>query len=286
MQSLTHIRSLLEARGLSPKKSLGQNFLIDHNLIRRLVDASGVGEGDLVLEVGPGTGALTTELLERGCRVVACELDAALSRLLRETLGASEPERFTLVEGDCLANKRELAHEVVAELAQRPFTLVANLPYHAATPLMLALLTRHPECAGQFVTIQKEVGERLEAGPGTKAYGSISVIAQTFAEVSRLATLPRECFWPRPEVTSVMMALRRRPDAPGVERGARLADRCQTLFASRRKQLGAVTRRLGAQELVWPEGVRPTDRVEALPPERVVALIDALTLSTGDAGGA
>jgi 16S rRNA (adenine1518-N6/adenine1519-N6)-dimethyltransferase len=213
MQSLTHIRSLLEARGLSPKKSLGQNFLIDHNLIRRLVDASGVGEGDLVLEVGPGTGALTTELLERGCEVVACELDTALSRLLRETLGETHPDRFTLVEGDCLANKRELSHEVSAVLTGRPFTLVANLPYHAATPLMLALLTRHPECAGQFVTIQKEVGERLEASPGTKAYGSISVIAQTFAQVSRLATLPRECFWPRPEVTSVMMGLRRRADA-------------------------------------------------------------------------
>ena len=209
MQSLTHIRALLESRGLSPKKSLGQNFLIDHNLIRRLVDESGVGAGDVVLEVGPGTGALTTELLERGCIVIACELDTALAALLRETLGDECPDRFTLVEGDCLASKRQLSPDVVGALAGRAFTLVANLPYHAATPLMLALLTRHPECAGQFVTIQKEVGERLEARPGSKAYGSISVVAQSAADVSRVATLPRECFWPRPEVTSVMTWLSR-----------------------------------------------------------------------------
>src|SRR4051812_5019410 len=107
MQTLIQIRALLEERGLAPRKSLGQNFLIDQNLIRKLVDASGVGAGDLVLEVGPGTGTLTEELLERGCEVVACELDRGLAELLRERLGANP--RFTLVEGDCLASKREIA---------------------------------------------------------------------------------------------------------------------------------------------------------------------------------
>src|SRR6186713_2406397 len=114
MQTLAQIRELLESRGLAPRKSLGQNFLIDHNLIRKLVDASGAAAGDLVLEVGPGTGALTEELLDRGCRVIACELDRGLAELLRERFAATAGSgRFTLIEGDCLASKRALADELV-----------------------------------------------------------------------------------------------------------------------------------------------------------------------------
>ena len=101
MQTLAQIKSLLDSRGLRPKRSLGQNFLIDHNLIRKLVDASGVAPGDLLLEVGPGTGTMTEELLARGCRVVACELDDALADILRERLGGSEcAPRFTLIHRD------------------------------------------------------------------------------------------------------------------------------------------------------------------------------------------
>jgi len=283
MQTLSHIRSLLEERGLSPKKSLGQNFLIDHNLITRLVNTSGVGEGDLVLEIGPGTGALTTELLARGCDVIACELDSALSQLLRDTLGADHPDRFTLIEGDCLASKRELSVEAAEALGGRPFKLVANLPYHAATPLMLALLTRHPRCAGLFVTIQREVGDRLVAKPGTKSYGSISVVAQALSDVSLIAKLPPECFWPRPDVTSVMVSLVRRR-APGAPREwAFLADTCQTLFGSRRKQLGAVVRRLAGKEVTLPEGVAASARVESLTPEQIVSLVEAIASCKVDA---
>lgn len=286
MQTLSQIKLLLEERGLSPKKALGQNFLVDHNLIRRLVDASGAGEGDLVLEVGPGTGALTTELLERGCEVIACELDTALSQLLRDTLGTEYPDRFTLIEGDCLESKRELSRAAADALGGRPFTLVANLPYHAATPLMLALLTRCPECAGLHVTIQREVGDRLTAKPSTKTYGSISVVAQHLCEVSLVAKLPPECFWPRPDVTSVMISLARR-DAPGGARDwARLADTCQMLFASRRKQLGSVVKRLAGGSVELPEGVESSARVESLAPEQVVALVGAIASCTGDAPNA
>lgn len=285
MQTLSHIKRLLDERGLRPKKSLGQNFLVDHNLIRRLVDASGVGEGDLVLEVGPGTGALTTALLDRGCEVVACELDDALARLLRDTLGREHPDRFTLVEGDCLESKRELSRTVRETLGGRRFTLVANLPYHAATPLMLALLTRHPECVGLHVTIQREVGERLVAPPGTKAYGSISVVAQRLCEVTTIAKLPPECFWPRPDVTSVMVSLLRRRAPGGPESWTRLADTCQALFAARRKQLGSVVRKLAGAGVTLPEGVSPSDRVESLTPERIEALVGVIASCTGDRRG-
>lgn len=273
MQSLTQIRQLLDAHGLAPKKSLGQNFLIDHNLIRKLVDASGVRTGSLVLEVGPGTGTLTEELLSRGCEVVACELDTGLAALNRERLG-NHPEygpRFTLIEGDCLENKRELSRDATLALGGRPFTLVANLPYGAATPLMLTLLIDHPECAGLFVTIQREVADRLLAGPGSKDYGQISVIAQALAEVRNIATLPRECFWPRPEVTSAMISLTRRA-APLTSDPARLASLTQRIFAQRRKQLGSILGR----ESPWPSGIEPTHRAEQLSVAQIVALSEAI----------
>lgn len=270
VQSLTDIKRLLEERGLAPRHALGQNFLVDQNLVRKLVDTSGVSTGDLVLEVGPGTGVLTEELLSRGCDVVACELDRGLAALLRERLG--ENPRFTLVEGDCLARGGRLNEQARAVLAGRPFTLVANLPYGAASPLMLTLLIDHPECRGEFVTIQREVGDRLRASVGTKDYGELGVMAQAIAEVERIALLPPECFWPRPKVTSEMTAIRRR-SIPLTDEPKRLEQCCRVLFGQRRKQIGAVLKKaFPGVSITLPEGVNATNRPEELPVERLVAL--------------
>lgn len=268
-QSLRRIRELLDARGIRPSKALGQNFLIDANLVRRLVEASGVGPGDTVLEVGPGTGTLTAELLARGCRVVAVELDDELCDLLLETLGLEHPDRLALIRGDALASKRELNPDAARALGDGPFRLVANLPYQAATPLILTLLADHPRCAGLFVTIQREVADRLTAGPGDGAYGAISVVAGCTARSKRLAVLPPECFWPRPGVTSAMIGLTRlqspvTPDPRGV------AEFCRVLFASRRKQIGPTLRRMGVTE--WPGWLDPTRRPENLTPEQLAEL--------------
>ncbi|MCA9311629.1 MAG: ribosomal RNA small subunit methyltransferase A [Phycisphaerales bacterium] len=263
MQTLTEIKTLLAARGLAPKKSLGQNFLHDHNLIRRLVSESGVGPGDLVLEVGPGTGALTVCLLEAGCSVVACEMDDGLAGLLRDTLG----DAIVLVHGDCLESKRRLNAEVREVLGGRPFTLVANLPYQDAGPLMMRLSLDHPECRGQYVTIQREVGQRLRAAPGSKDYGELTVIVQAFHEVRRIATLPPGCFWPQPKVVSEMVGMPRRGQ-PLTDDGAALERLCDRLFAQRRKQLGTVLGR----EIAWPEGVEATQRPEELDVARLAVL--------------
>ncbi|MCW5775216.1 MAG: ribosomal RNA small subunit methyltransferase A [Phycisphaeraceae bacterium] len=271
-QTLSEIRELLASHGLSPRHALGQNFLIDHNLLRRLVDESGVGADDLVLEVGPGTGTLTEELLGRGCEVIACELDRGLAGLLRERLGVHP--RFSLVEGDCLDGKRALSGALASVLAGRPFTLVANLPYGCATPLMLTLLVDHPECRAMFVTIQREVADRLAACPGSKAYGPLAVLASLLARVRTVATLGPECFWPRPEVTSAMVAVERKSDAPSLRA---LADFSQRLFSQRRKQIGSVLGR----DFPWPEGVRPTDRAESLPPELVLEMFHAEVVRSG-----
>lgn len=263
MQTLSEIRSMLEARGLAPRHSLGQNFLIDHNLIRKLVDASGVGAGDVVLEIGPGTGTLTEELLNRGCVVIACELDPGLADLIAERLGS----KITLVRGDCLASKSALNPVVVSALDARPFTLVANLPYGAASPLMMTLLISHPECRGMFVTIQREVGERLRAACGTRDYGELGVIAQAMAHIERIASLPGECFWPRPKVDSEMASIVRR-DQPRTRDARALSRMCRTLFTKRRKQIGAILGR----DFPFPPGIDPGARPEALTVEQIDAL--------------
>ncbi len=269
MQTLSEIKAMLEARGLAPRKGFGQNFLIDHNLIRKLVDASGAGAGDVVLEVGPGTGTLTEELLARGCRVVAGEIDRGLSELLRERFAG---DRFTLVEGDCLDGKRSLAPALVEAIGQAAgpggsFRLVSNLPYGAGTSVMSILLADHARCAGLFVTIQREVAHRIAARPGAGEFGPVSVLAQAVGEVEVLAALPRECFWPRPDVTSAMVAVRRR-ERPLCADPRALLDHAQHLLSKRRKQLGSVVGR----DFPWPPGVIPTMRAEDLTVEQFVAM--------------
>lgn len=282
MQSLTEIREILSSRGLAPKKSLGQNFLIDHNLIRKLVDAAGVGltgHGGLVLEVGPGTGTMTEEMLSRGAVVIACELDAGLSAMLRERFAAqASAGQFTLIEGDCLEGKRALNADARTALAGRAFSLVSNLPYGAGTPLLSTLLTDHSECGVMAVTVQREVADRLAAGPGSKEYGALSVIAQAMAQVEGVASLPPECFWPRPDVTSRMVVLRRRARAM-TEDPAGLASACRVIFAQRRKQLGSVLGRT----FPWPGEIRAEQRAEELSVAEIVSL--AMALNRARPGG-
>jgi len=280
VQTLADIKLLLESAGLSPRKSLGQNFLIDKNLIGRLLDAAKLTPGELVLEVGPGTGTLTEGLLERGCRVVACELDRGLAEMLRTRVptlpmpGAAT--NFTLIEGDCLGKHRSLNADAAAALGAgaEPFKLVANLPYAAATPLMLTLLINHPQCSLQAVTIQKEVAERMAAKPGTDAYGALSIVAQAMAEIVTVATLPPECFWPRPDVTSAMVLVTRRA-APLTADPAGLLDLCQRMFAQRRKQIGTTLGRATA----LPAGITADQRPETLSVQQFVQLQESLRVS-------
>lgn len=268
MQTLSEIKAALELRGLRPNRALGQNFLCDHNLIQRLISASGVGQGDLVLEVGPGTGTLTESLLDRGCTVIACELDRGLADLLADTLRVHiESKRVTLVRGDCLATKHALNPEITGAVAGRPFTLVANLPYGAASPLIV-LLASDRACRGQYVTIQKEVAQRLRAIPSTRDYSELSVVVQAMCTVERIATLPPECFWPRPKVTSEMVAIIPRPE-PLTDDPRALAAFCHTLFTQRRKQIGSILGR----DAVLPEGVAPTARPENLTPGQFAEMV-------------
>ncbi|MFG0330984.1 MAG: 16S rRNA (adenine(1518)-N(6)/adenine(1519)-N(6))-dimethyltransferase RsmA [Phycisphaerales bacterium] len=277
MQSLTQIRAYLDEAGATPKKKFGQNFLHDQNQLRKLVEASGIGEGDVALEVGPGTGTLTEALLESGARVVACEIDDDMVGVLARHVAPHWPDRLTIVEGDALASKRSL-NPAVVEALDASFRLVANLPYGAASPLVTTLLTAHhpslpndettPRCVGLFVTVQKEVADRILATPGGKDYGPLTVICQALARVERVSVLPPSCFWPAPKVTSAMIALTPR-DRIEID-PARLSRGLSMIFRSRRKQLKSLT----PKSMTWPDGVLPTMRPEQLSVDQLVAICD------------
>ncbi|MCB9837982.1 MAG: ribosomal RNA small subunit methyltransferase A [Phycisphaeraceae bacterium] len=280
MRTLAQIRDTLESRGLAPKKSLGQNFLIDHNLIRKLIDSAGPADGAIAFEVGPGAGALTEPLLDAGWRVVACELDDGLCDWIAEEFaGQIDEGRLTLIRGDCLAGKRAVNADALRALGDGPFTHIANLPYGAATPLIMTLLVDHPRCVSLHVTIQREVAERLAAKPSTKAYGEIAVVAQALAEVRPVARVPPTCFWPQPSVESAMIAITRR-DQPLTDDPRGLVGFTHRLFARRRKQLGSILKEEVKAGLQWPEGVRSEDRPEQLAPATIIDLQRAAEVIT------
>jgi len=282
MQTVTEIRALLHDRGMQPRKRFGQNFLVDAGKRRRILDAAGIEPHDLVLEVGPGTGGLTEGLLEAGAHVVAVEIDRDLCDILRQRLGGHA--RFTLIEGDALAGKHALSDEVVSALgligpasdhgrhATAPrFTLVANLPYNIASPLLVTLAGSYPAMRRAVVMVQKEVAGRMLAEPGGKAYGPLTVMLQATCAVTRIDTLGPGSFWPPPRVDSVVVQLTRR-DQPLTDDLSALADLTQRLFQQRRKQIGTILGR----EHDWPQPITPEQRPEQLTVAQLIQLAERL----------
>ena len=275
MQTLSEIRALLYERGLHPKHRLGQNFLHDKNILAKLIDAADLQPGELVLEIGPGTGTLTEALLDAGARILACEIDADIASIIEDRLSG----RVQLICGDCLDSHRRLSCEIVSALGDQPFKLVANLPFQIASPLLCTILIHHRSCIGQYVTIQKEVADRLLAEPSTKEYGPLTIIVGALADVKRICTVKPSCFWPQPKVAITMVSIF--PSPPGrrvrgegssaldtTEQRQDFARFVTQLFTKRRKQLGSILGR----DCEWPAGVTADLRPEALPVERMVTL--------------
>ena len=266
---------MLASVGLSPRHRYGQNFLIDLNLMRKVVEASGLQPADTVLEVGCGTGSLTEMLLAAGAYVVGVEIDHGLQDLLRSRLG--ENARFSLVAGDVLAGKHQINPDVLAELGRHApaapgqYKLVANLPYQVATPLLMELLYVQPRFGRLTCTIQKEVGERLSAAPDTEAYGPISVIAATLADVRLVATFPPTAFWPRPKVESVLVDIKPSSDPPiAAPEIPAFVEFVRGSFLHRRKTIKNVLQtligRIAASAVLAGADINPQTRPEALGP--------------------
>lgn len=274
----TSARALMQRYGLAMRRRDGQNLLVDPNTVRRIVTAADLRPDDVVLEVGPGLGSLTLGLAPAVARVVAVELDAGFVSALGEVLAGLD--NVDLHHADAL--DVDLADLV----GGGPARLISNLPYGVATAVVVTAL-ESGAFTDLFVMVQREVGERWAATPATPAFGAVSVRLQVLAEVRIALTVPRSVFLPVPNVDSVMVALRRRSDAPDGGRYARLSRLVELAFARRRKTLrnalGAALDPRAVAEGLAAVGIDPGERAERLGPPALLALADAIgpALDTG-----
>jgi 16S rRNA (adenine1518-N6/adenine1519-N6)-dimethyltransferase len=260
----SEIRALAAELDVTPTKKLGQNFVVDANTVRKIVQVAGVTSGERVVEVGPGLGSLTLAILEAGASVTAVEIDHRLAARLPETAAAhGVPDgALTVVDADALR---------VRELPGEPTVLVANLPYNVSVPVLLHFLETFAGLERGVVMVQAEVGERLAAPPGSKVYGAPSVKAAWYGPWRLAGTVSRQVFWPVPNVDSVLVAFRRDARPRGDEQlRRRTFSIVDAAFQQRRKMLRqALAGVLGgtaadATRVLEAAGVAPTARGEEL----------------------
>jgi len=194
---------LIKAHHFPVQKKFGQNFLIDENVLSSIVEAAGIGSGDCVLEIGPGMGALTGYLLDSASKVIAVEVDKMLIPILEGTVG--KDEKLILINDDIL--KVDLDGLIEKENEGRPIKVVANLPYYITTPIIMELLGRGSAIESITVMIQKEVAERMTEGPGSKAYGALSLAVAFYSKAHTVMTVSKNSFYPRPDVDSAVIRL-------------------------------------------------------------------------------
>ena len=264
MLSRPEVRRLLASQGLRPSRALGQNFVVDPNTVRRIARLAEVDPGSAVIEVGAGLGSLTLALAEAGAHVVAVEIDRGLVQLLRSVV---ESKGVRVVQGDALTlDWTELLGD-----ADNPqgssWSLVSNLPYNVATPMIAKVLDEVPQVRRLVVMVQREVGERLAASAGDDAYGAISVKVAYHANASLLGRVSPTVFMPRPNVESVIVGMERRA-APAVDPELVSAERLFKVvgagFAHRRKMLRRSLSGVLDPEAFAAAGVDPTLRAEDL----------------------
>jgi 16S rRNA (adenine1518-N6/adenine1519-N6)-dimethyltransferase len=266
------LRQLLDTHSLAPRRDLGQNFVGDPNTVRKIVSLAGIGPGDHVVEVGAGLGSLTLALAETGAHVTAIEVDRGIVPVLREVVaGLEDHDRIEVVEADAM----ELDWDAVLDPSvEGGWTLVANLPYNVATPLVCDVLDRVPHVTRIVVLVQREVAERFAAAPRTPAYGAVSVKAAYWGTARIVGLVPASVFVPRPNVESAVVEITRRepPGTPPDEVFALV----RTGFGQRRKML-----RRSLNGIVGPAeferaSVAPTARPEELDVDAWCRLAEAI----------
>jgi 16S rRNA (adenine1518-N6/adenine1519-N6)-dimethyltransferase len=255
------VRRLLAAHGLAPRRTSGQNFVVDPNTVRRIVEAARLRADDTVLEVGPGLGSLTLALADVVARVVAVEIDSGLVAALDEVVG--DLDNVEVVHADAMRAD-------LGTLVGGPARLVANLPYNLATPLVMRALDT-PEIVDLFVMVQREVGERWVAGPGDRLRAAVSAKIEARSDARIELAIPRTVFHPVPNVDSVMVRLTRRPDAPTGPELARFVALVDRAFAQRRKTLRNTLRDLADPHRLAAAaeqaGIDLSTRAETIPTE-------------------
>ena len=273
--SPSQTRDFLNKLGHHPNKKLGQNFLVDGNIVRKSIELAALQEGDAVVEVGPGLGTLSEAVLKTGASLWAVERDPSLAAHLRDTLLPGSP-RFHLIEGDCL----DFPLAALPEERAAAFKIVANLPYAVSTPWMEAVLAG-PLPESMVLMLQKEAADRYAAGHGGKNFGAISIFLQSAYTVCGKHPVSAACFCPVPKVDSVLLRLEHKTHAIGFSEAARGCVR--RIFTQRRKQLGTLCRKDSEPAAqVWFEqlvaqGIVHTVRPEDLPIEHWQTLAKALS---------
>ena len=270
------IRRIAAEEGITPTKKFGQNFVIDPGTVKKIVTASKINSNDFVMEVGPGLGSLTLAILQAGANLTAVEIDPPLAKRLPSTVKEFMPnalERFNVILNDAL----ELNAQDVPNLANaQHFTLVANLPYNVATPIILTLLEKFNNLTSFLVMVQKEVADRLCAQPGTKTYGTPSVKLAWYGESQKAGLIGRNVFWPAPNVDSALVYFERnneiREDEQEREKVFKIID---AAFQQRRKTLHSALKGIISNESYDIAGIDPTRRGETLTCAEFLALYKA-----------
>ncbi len=244
LYSPAKVNKLLEEHDIHPKKSLGQNFLIDKNIIDKITDSADIKFEDTVIEIGPGLGTMTIELAKRAGQVVAIELDQRMVKILRETL--KERDNVCIIQEDAL--ELDYHHIISFEKVNdendktkndNGLKIVANLPYYISSPMVLKLVKEQLPIHSMVFMLQKEVADRFTAKPGTKSYGAITVILNCFYQVTPLFNVPKSVFYPSPKVESrVIKGVRKSEPYIPWERQAEFVQFINYAFANRRKTLG------------------------------------------------
>ncbi len=275
------VRSIMERHGLFPKKRLGQNFLIDHNVLEKIANSCGSNMDQYVVEIGPGLGSLTQELAQRCRGILAIEVDAALEPVLKELV--DDNPHLKIVFQDVLKVDIETALQEAFSLSKiEPYLVCANIPYNITTPIIFKLLESCPALSSATLMMQKEVGERLLAAPGSKTYGRLTIMTAYYADIEHVMDISRNCFYPRPEVESVVLKITpQKPKRISVNNEEILKDFVRAAFQKRRKTILNITSdffgvdKQTARDTLLRLGLKSDLRPENLSLQAIVQLINA-----------
>jgi len=283
MQTKQQIRQLLAAQNIKPKKTLGQHFLIDLNLMKKLVDSAKIQKNDIILEPGCGTGSLTQELAKKAGCVLAVEMDKNLAKIAAEMLKTSK--NTEIINADILKNKNNVNPEIIEKIksAQKKcpgrLLLVSNLPYNIASPLMLNLVTGTAAADKMYVTVQEEIADKMTTKPNNKNYGTLSIILAATGSVKKLRTLKPSVFWPAPKVNSAMISFTRsKSKIKKIKDISLLAEVVALFMQHRRKTVKACTKFAKGHlknitdwlQLFGACNINPQKRPEQISPQKYV----------------
>lgn len=258
MSMLPPLKATIKKHGLAARKNLGQHFLLDLNLTKRIVDEAGDLSGKTVFEIGPGPGGLTRAIMESNAtKVIVVEKDERCLPVMEEIKAAYPDKPMEIVIGDAL--KTDLT-----QLADGPRAVISNLPYNVGTPLLIGWLKQMDAFDSLTLMFQAEVVDRIVAQPQTKAYGRLSVLTQFCATPTQVLKIPARAFTPPPKIDSAVVHITPRPDKPNDVELSKLEQVSATAFNQRRKMLRASLKKMGGEELLVKAGINPQNRAEQL----------------------